>query len=140
MIDRKHLNTLIFEAFMSEHYSLIASRGLFPLDEESGRIFFRFRYGEIDKEHLFYEKLRKLIEEFSGALSWKLCNSKKSTNFLLIPEVLVQYLDDFSSFSWSMIDEEYGGKDMFFSNLKEDVEKLSSEVKQLIDNQDDKKG
>jgi len=78
-----------------------------PEDRYSHVPFFRFKFKNIKKDDLIYEKIQASINNFVGNLKWKLLTRFDSENFLIIPIIFQE-----NNIAWD-------DKDSFISLLGE---------------------
>ena len=63
-------------------------------DRYSHPPFLRFRFEGIDRNDPIYDRLKKLIESYSGGVRWSIVDKLEIPNLILLPEVFKEYSID----------------------------------------------
>jgi hypothetical protein len=103
---------LIFEVLSEIQPIETALVSMWSLSNKYARIpFLRFRFKGFTKDDIIYERLKNIIDNYSGKIRWCLTTRDDVLNYILLPEAFEKYLLEHTSIYKEQVLKEFTEKE-----------------------------
>jgi len=95
-MNKKENHLLMYYYFLSLGIPFRGGRvSMWPKDNKYAYLpNFRFRFSEIEKDHIYYQKLSEVIKLFKGKLEWELSTKPYTKNFIIKPKIDIEGINN----------------------------------------------